>query len=152
METRKFAHMWKSINIGNVTIKNRFYMAPVGNGLVDRGRISQQFMSFYARRARGGVGLVIVSPGIHLTGKSAIYIPLAQLADSGDKYMWNELAETIHAFDCKVFVQAQAGSLGRQVPRGVPSQAPSPIPLRIPPEMYPEKEEEFRFANGVASR
>ncbi|MFQ6067714.1 MAG: hypothetical protein ACE5K3_10645 [bacterium] len=129
MSNDKFVEMWKPIKIGSVEIKNRFSMAPMCCGFVDHGSLTEQYISYFARRARGGVGLIVTSPAMAYTGGSVLHVQNPNLHSRADIGRWNELVETIHAFDCKVFLQLMAGSAGRQIPRGMPTKAPSAVPF-----------------------
>lgn len=53
-----------SIKIGNVTVKNRVIMAPMNTNYANTdGSISKRFADYFVERAKGGVGLIIISPG-----------------------------------------------------------------------------------------
>jgi len=145
MSTGKFVEMWKPIKIGRVEVKNRFAMAPICNGFTDHGYLTEQYNGYFARRARGGVGLIVTMPATAFTGGSKPPVQNGNLGERADLRQWNELIETLHAFDSKVFIQSMCGSAGRQVPRGAPTKAASAIPLVIRPENLPKKEEEFRI-------
>jgi 2-enoate reductase len=106
----KFVKLFEPIDIGKVQIKNRIAMAPMGIvGLLNpNGSPTQRAIDYYIERARGGVGLIITSlfkvekeidPSSHhgpLISNEALP-PLA------------ELAESIHAFGSRIFVQLTAG-------------------------------------------
>ena len=57
----KYEKLFTPIKIGNVNIKNRFAMAPMGPlGLADAdGGFNQRGIDYYVERARGGTGLII---------------------------------------------------------------------------------------------
>lgn len=145
----KFVEMFKPIKLGRIEIKNRFIMAPMCNGFVDHGSITDQFSAYFAARARGGVGAIATSPAMAYTGGSALHVQNPNLHDRADMNRWNEFIEWIHAFDCKVIIHAMAGSGGRQVPRDMATKAPSAVPLKVRPEDLPKKEEEFRVRRGL---
>jgi 2,4-dienoyl-CoA reductase-like NADH-dependent reductase (Old Yellow Enzyme family)/thioredoxin reductase len=49
------------VNIGKLLLKNRIVMAPIDTNLADEGGcVTDGLLAFYERRARGGVGLIIV--------------------------------------------------------------------------------------------
>ena len=60
----KFEKLFESISIGKADIKNRIAMASMGIGtlgFVDRGgALTQRAIDYYAERAFGGVGLIII--------------------------------------------------------------------------------------------
>lgn len=59
--TAKYDSLFQPVAIGNVTIPNRFFMAPMGPiGLSDaQGAFLDRAIDYYAERARGGTGLII---------------------------------------------------------------------------------------------
>lgn len=56
---KKYRKLFEPLRVGNVEIKNRIIMAPMGtnNGRAD-GRMEEAAFSFYAERAKNGVGLI----------------------------------------------------------------------------------------------
>ena len=59
----KYAKLFTPVKIGNVTIKNRFAMAPMGPlGLADAdGGFNQRGIDYYTERAKGGTCLLYTS-------------------------------------------------------------------------------------------
>ena len=57
----KYQTLFTPIQIGKLTLKNRFAMAPMGPlGLGDsEGGWNQRGIDYYTRRAQGGTGLII---------------------------------------------------------------------------------------------
>lgn len=131
----KNSKLFESIKIGNVEIKNRIAMEPMGlMGLADReGGFNQRAIDYYAERAKGGVGLII-------TGFTKVENEIEQMkmpsftcvthnptAFGNSAY---ELTERVHAHGAKIFLQASAG-LGRSAnPKLLVTKpvAPSAIP------------------------
>ena len=116
-----YTQLFSPICINNTTIKNRIVMGPMGNINMaeETGRPNQMMISYFAERAKGGVGLITtglvpISHGIDSTvtevGKLSYFprIDRTRTVMSG----WRELAQSVHAFDSKIFVQLTAG-LGR---------------------------------------
>lgn len=57
----KFKAMFQPIEIGNMTVKNRFVVPPMGNNFANTdGTMSEQSVAYYAARAKGGFGLVTI--------------------------------------------------------------------------------------------
>lgn len=57
----KFNAMFQPINIGAMTIKNRFVVPPMGNNFANTdGSMSEQSAAYYRERAKGGFGLIII--------------------------------------------------------------------------------------------
>ncbi|MFC1963647.1 FAD-dependent oxidoreductase [Chloroflexota bacterium] len=53
--------LYEPIKIGEIELKNRLVMVPAGDSFHDRGWVTQRQCDFWARRAQGGVGLIITS-------------------------------------------------------------------------------------------
>ena len=57
----KFEAMFSPVQIGNVTIPNRFAVPPMGNNFADTdGNLSDRSLAYYEARARGGFGLITI--------------------------------------------------------------------------------------------
>ena len=56
----RYRALFEENNIGSVTLKNRFAMAPMGPlGLSDHdGGFNQRGIDYYTERARGGTGII----------------------------------------------------------------------------------------------
>lgn len=100
--------LFSPMKIGNVEIKNRVVMMPMGVDQCDPdGRMTDRAIEYYRERAKGGVGLIIVeytrineSDGVSSVGQPS-------LAD--DSYIpgMRKLVDAIHAEGAKVFIQIQ---------------------------------------------
>ena len=106
----KFVKLFEPIDIGKVQVKNRIAMAPMGIiGLVNpNGSPGQRAIDYYIERARGGVGLIITSlfkveKEIDPSSHHGPFISNEALGPLG------ELAESVHAFGSRIFVQLTAG-------------------------------------------
>lgn len=130
--------LFTPINIGNVTVKNRYAMAPMGPlGLSDsEGGWNQRGIDYYTRRAQGGTGLIIT--GVTFSDNtveqqsmpncpSSTYNPVHFVRTS------REMTERVHAYGSKIFLQ-MSGGFGRvTIPTNLgefPPVAPSAIPHR----------------------
>jgi len=103
-----FRRLFEPINIGQVAIKNRIAMAPMGIiGLVDReGGLTQRAIDYFTERALGGVGLIIVG----VTRASDIeLLPGLPYVSLQTRSSFAELAESVHYYGTKIFVQFTAG-------------------------------------------
>lgn len=116
-----YHHLFSPIQINNIKIKNRIVMGPMGNvGLCDEtGRPSNKMLQYFTERAKGGVGLI--TSGLVLVS----YNVEASVTEPGDLSLlpridrsrtvfpgWRALAESIHAYGAKFFIQLSPG-LGR---------------------------------------
>lgn len=134
----KYKKLFSSVKIGNVTIKNRFAMAPMGPlGLADaNGGWNQRGIDYYTERAKGGTGLIItgvtffdqvVEKQDPSTVPNPLYKPVNFVKTS------REMTERVHAYGSKIFLQLSAGFGRVTIPTNVgdiPPVAPSAIPHR----------------------
>ncbi|MGZ3514053.1 MAG: oxidoreductase [Thermodesulfobacteriota bacterium] len=128
---RKFNRLFESIKIGEIEIRNRIAMAPMGiGGLVNLdGSPGPRAIDYYVERARGEVGLIITSffKVENVLESFRVVVPSVSRHAIGP---FAELAEAIHSLGAKIFVQLTAG-FGRVVSslrlQGQPVSA-SPIP------------------------
>ena len=130
--------LFEPIEIGDIEIKNRIAMAPMNMVYSDPdGYNSEQWLAWYAARAKGGFGLIItdcvvVNP-YYWRGSDHVNPHL--FTDERYGRGLGVLADHIHAFGAKVFIQLSPG-FGRQghassaSPHEAPA-APSAIPIHI---------------------
>ncbi len=54
-------NLFRPLHIGSMHLKNRIVMPPMGTGFADTsGYVTDQMIEYFAERARGGVGLIII--------------------------------------------------------------------------------------------
>lgn len=108
MKILKYEKIFQKGKIGGLTLKNRIVMSPMHDGLGRTGGdVSERAIEYYAARAKGGVGLIIngftvVCPdelsGTACAGQSALLT-----LDNRNSFQY--LAERVHEYDTKLFVQ-----------------------------------------------
>ncbi len=136
----RFQRLFEPIRIGKAAIRNRIAMAPMVTQYADRGYVSEQQLAYYAARARGGVGLIIIEHVLASKwAEDNCPLPVLRLYDPSHMSGFAELVETLHAFGAKVFVQLNVGVgiQGSSVGSGVQPVGPSAVRYRTPPEMVP---------------
>ena len=71
-ERLSYPRLFSPAKIGQMTLKNRVVMAPMVTLLAsDTGAVTQRMLDYYAERARGGVGLIIVEATcVHPSGRA----------------------------------------------------------------------------------
>lgn len=112
-----FKPLFEPMKIGNVEIKNKFFMAPMATiVMTDENQCyTPQSIDYYVERAKGGVGLIItganwVDNDIEPHAPSSFPCP-NKLPILYTK-MAREMTDRVHAYDTKIFLQLTAG-LGR---------------------------------------
>ena len=127
---KKYPNLSASIKIGNLTIKNRMFMAPMDTGFGDTGYgcFTQKGVDYFVRRAEGGFGLLF-SGGIYsdcvVDGNDGILNHKEEFLSTG-----KILNEQLSKYDCKMFIQ-----ISMNVGRNGGLKTPSPLPVLSNPKV-----------------
>src|SRR4030042_339515 len=125
--------LFTPIKVGRLELKNRIIMPPMIDRLAVDGMVSEKVKDFYASRARGGVALIVLTPGIvDISVASSI-----QLGIYDDRFVarLKELTDLIHSSGALMGIQLM--HLGRQG-EGIGGYRPvaaSPLPLSATAEV-----------------
>jgi 2,4-dienoyl-CoA reductase-like NADH-dependent reductase (Old Yellow Enzyme family)/thioredoxin reductase len=150
--------LFQPIRIGSLELKNRLVMAPMATHYADEsGAITERLKNYYAERARGGVGMIIIESGyIHPLGRGG----LRRMGLHEDRLIpgLKGLVDLIHSAGVRISSQIHHG--GRQVNvRNTGGQYPvsaSSIPAGreavIPRTLKIEEIEDLIEAFGQAAR
>lgn len=125
----RFKTMFSPIQIGPMTVKNRFVVPPMGNNFANAdGTWSDQSVAYYAERAKGQFGLITIEATVvHHGAKGGPKKPC--LYDDNSIESLKKITEACHAEGAKVSVQLQnAGPEGNAKNAGAPIEAASAIP------------------------
>ena len=116
MTANRFKKIFEPSNIGQMKLKNRIVMPPMGTNYAEAGgAVSQRMLDYYEARARGGVGLIIVegsAPSVQcITYPKAAPSHQASLGD--DKFIpgWKDLTDIAHKHNARVAIQIMHGTL-----------------------------------------
>lgn len=121
-------YLFSPIKIGTMEVKNRLVMPPMGInfGVDEGGYVTDQLKAYFAARAKGGTGMMIVGgAAVHPTGLDLPKLPRIW----ADEYIpaFREMTDAIHQYDVKFGIQLLHG--GRQCYHGK-GVAPSPLPAQ----------------------
>ena len=136
---QNYEYLGKPLQIGRLTIKNRFCMAPIGGGQhhLPGGGLKDETIQYLVERAKGGFGLIFTG-AIAADGTVDPYTgvgPTILQNPDAFKMTATELNERVGAYGTKVFAQITMG-LGRNYPN---LPAPSSVHVfRHPGEVSPE--------------
>ncbi len=125
----KFPAMFSPIQIGTVTVPNRFVVPPMGNNLANTdGTLSDRSLAYYQARAKGGFGLITIeSTVVYEQAKGGPRKPCLFSDDTVDSF--RAVADACHAYGAKVSIQLQhAGPEGSSALTGFPLKAASAVP------------------------
>ncbi len=151
-----FDKLFESTRIGRMELRNKIVMPPMVVGFSNPdGSVSEHTKNYYAERAKGGAGLIIVeSAAINRGGRSSPF----QLIMYKDEFIpgWKKLVDAVHQHGAKIAVQlAHCGRQGKSAFTGEQPVAPSPIrveregyevPRELPVEEIAEIVEQFAEA------
>ncbi len=139
----KFPTMFSPVQIGTVTVPNRFVVPPMGNNFANPdGSLSERSAAYYTARAKGGFGLITIeSTVVYSEAKGGPRKPCLFTDDTVDSF--RVVAERCHRYGAKVNIQLQhAGPEGNSQLTGYPLKAASAmashcggeIPVAMPTE------------------
>jgi len=126
----EFPHLMQPFQMKNLTLRNRIVMAPMLSRLCDpEGIVSQKLIDYYAERARGGAGLIIVEY-CYIDEKES-KANQGQLGVYSDQLIagLGDLAEAIQECGAKAILQiCHAGRSTSAKYMGLQPMAPSAMP------------------------
>jgi 2,4-dienoyl-CoA reductase-like NADH-dependent reductase (Old Yellow Enzyme family)/thioredoxin reductase len=127
----RFKKIFEPANIGQMRLKNRIVMPPTGTNYAEKGgAISQRTLDYYAARARGGVGLIIVEGSAPNPRPTVAY--QASLGDDKMIPSWQDVTDAAHKYNARIAIQIMHSTMenwdGKVVQVG-----PSPVivPARV---------------------
>ena len=144
---QKFPHLFSPVKIGSVKILNRIVFLPHYTSLeTDDSTIKEVHLRYFAERAKGGTGLLIVdSHAVHPLGKMA-----PKYIEAYDKKVipgYRRLSEEVHKYGSKIFVQlSHAGHTTLTHP---PHLLLAPTQMSEPCYHYNTKEMEIKDIKAV---
>jgi len=124
----RFKKVFEPTSIGQMQLKNRIVMPPMGTNYAEEGgAVGQRTLDYYEARARGGVGLIIVegsAPSLQCTTPHQ-----ASLGD--DKLIpgWQKLTDAAHKYNARIAIQIMHATMENWDGKVVQV---SPSPLIVP--------------------
>ncbi len=104
--------LFSPFKLGRFTIKNRIAMAPLTRQMAEAdGTPTDEMAAYYARRARGGVGLVITEGTYEEEGNYGCRAYLSQPGIATARHVagWKKVADAVHAHGTVAIVQLMHG-------------------------------------------
>jgi len=141
--------------IGTMELKNRIVMPPMGTGFADiSGQVTDRIINYYAERARGGAGLIIIEATC-IAPEGKVVVQLCVYDDSFIPGL-RRLARAVQKEGAKVCLQLHhGGRRGARRPAGTKLVAPSPIASwggEVPHELTTEEVEKLVDDFGQGAR
>jgi 2,4-dienoyl-CoA reductase-like NADH-dependent reductase (Old Yellow Enzyme family)/thioredoxin reductase len=135
--TARFKKIFEPASIGQMKLKNRIVMPPMGTDYAEAGgAVTQRMLDYYEARARGGTGLIIVegsAPGVRCN-MSFLGGVSYQASLGDDKFTpgWRKLTDAAHKYNTRIAIQIMHGTLENWDGKAVQV---SPSPLAMPARM-----------------
>lgn len=123
--TEAFPTLFSSVKLGPLTLRNRIAMAPLTRQMADPdGTPTDEMVAYYARRARGGLGLVITEGTYEQDAfQSRAYLSQPGITNDRHQDGWAKICDAVHAQGAKIIIQLMHG--GRVCdPRTLSGQPP----------------------------
>ena len=144
-ELYPYQALFSPIQVNKTMIKNRVVMGPMGNLNMceESGRPNDKMLQYFFARAKGGTGLLTtglipVSHGIDPTVTEVDDLSLFPRIDHARTVFagWRDLAQGVHAYGSKIFIQITPG-LGRVgPPTCVMTKHKIPVSASVNPSFY----------------
>jgi 2,4-dienoyl-CoA reductase-like NADH-dependent reductase (Old Yellow Enzyme family)/thioredoxin reductase len=137
MIAARFKKIFEPTNIGQMRLKNRIVMPPMGTNYAEAGgAVSQRMLDYYEARAGGGVGLIIVegsAPSLRCN-ISFQGSPSYQASLGDDRFIpgWRKLTDAAHKYNARIAIQIMHATLENWDGKVVQvSPSPVVVPTRV---------------------
>lgn len=155
MARGRFSKLFEPIEIGKISLRNRLLMSPMATCFARADHfVTEQLIGYYARRAEGGVGLIVVEATC-IDDPLGVALP-HQLCIDGDKYIpgLSKLTETVHSHGARIALQLHHAGPESYLDEDQQPIGPSPLPSRdgrLIRELHPEEIREIvkKYALGA---
>ncbi|MDO4467350.1 MAG: NAD(P)/FAD-dependent oxidoreductase [Bacillota bacterium] len=126
--------LFEPIQIGNLRLKNRIVLAPMGTTTDQSYAFNAKDVEYYQERAKGGTGLVLT--GAVVCSDEFEPAPCQLLSSVKHVYWLHEIAEHVHFYGAKFGIQLSPG-IGRMnwIDPFTPPYSSSPCPNYYNPDM-----------------
>ena len=99
-----YPYLLSPLDLGFTTLRNRVVMGSMHTGLEDRARDTDRLATYFAERARGGVGLIIT--GGYAPNRTGWLLPFAaQMTSSSDARRHRRITAAVHDAGGKILLQ-----------------------------------------------
>ena len=155
---KQYPHLFSSIDIGSMHVKNRVFMAPMSSHLASTsGRLTDEMLAYYEARAKGGAGYItIASVLIDRLSRYGTFRNVGLYEDAQIEEL-HQLTDSLHRHRAVVGAQLlhpSTAALSRYN-EGRRPVAASPVEARacqeIPRELATEEIQEFVLKFGAAA-
>lgn len=103
--------LFSPVSLGPMTLRNRIAMAPLTRQMAHAdGTPTDEMAAYYARRARGGLGLIITEGTYEQEAfQSRAYLSQPGIANAAHVAGWRPVCDAVHAQGAKIVIQLMHG-------------------------------------------
>ncbi|MGW0635869.1 FAD-dependent oxidoreductase [Nocardia salmonicida] len=117
-----YPHLFEPLDLGHTTLRNRVVMGSMHTGLEDRAWDTNKLATYFAERARGGVGLIIT--GGYAPNRTGWLLPLGgKLTNKTEAYRHRTITRAVHAEGGKIAIQILHAGRYSYMPTSVSASA-----------------------------
>ncbi|MFD6104216.1 FAD-dependent oxidoreductase [Nocardia salmonicida] len=117
-----YPHLFEPLDLGHTTLRNRVVMGSMHTGLEDRAWDTNKLATYFAERARGGVGLIIT--GGYAPNRTGWLLPLGgKLTNKTEAYRHRTITKAVHAEGGKIAIQILHAGRYSYMPTSVSASA-----------------------------
>jgi 2-enoate reductase len=128
---KSYDSLMKPLKIGNITVKNRLAVAPLGSFYLlsgPKGEYNDNAIEYLLERARGGFGLIVLGNVVGDMESDKPNVIDGQIPPAYAPNTWKEsalrLTERIHVYGSKIFMQIGMGRGRMRANEKAPSRLP----------------------------
>lgn len=109
--TEAYPTLFSPVTLGRVTLRNRIAMAPLTRQMADAdGTPTDEMVAYYARRARGGLGLIVTEGAYEQDAfQSRAYLSQPGIANDRHVAGWKRVCDAVHEHGAKIIIQLMHG-------------------------------------------
>ncbi|MEW5946499.1 MAG: FAD-dependent oxidoreductase [bacterium] len=148
-----FKYLFSPLQVGPMLVRNRIVSTAHSTHYAETGMPGDRMVDYYAERARGGVGLIVLEAmSVH---RSCFVIPMLRNWDDGAVPALKRVTGAVHEGGAKIVGQlwhAGRQSKSADEPVVAPSAVPCPITRETPKELEIGEIEALVGAYGAAAR
>lgn len=112
MKKNEYDPLFERTYIGNLGIRNRFVMAPMGMGVDMNGTVGPDGLDYYEERAKGGTGMLIIGNMLVTKKTDPDFSTYWAVDTTLQEWSWCNLVERVKSHGTAVCLQLGSG-LGR---------------------------------------
>ncbi len=144
-----FRYLFSPLTVKGKEIKNRIYQPALVMGLSDEeGNVTPEISDFYVKRAKGGVGLIVIG-GVYADRRGKGYYGMLAMDRDDLIEQYKKLIDAMKPYGTISLVQIMdTGRYARSKVSGLEPVAPSAVPCKLtgqtPKEMTIDEVEEYK--------